>query len=374
MDNFLSQEEIDALLNPPAEEDTADITTEEIKTIEESVNENDSGHVDEVDALTDMEKDALGEIGNISMGSASTALSELLNQKVVITTPRTKVLKAEVLYDSFVVPYLLIDVNFTEGLIGSNILVIKNTDASIIADLMMGGTGTEPKEDLDEIQMSAVAEAMNQMIGSAATAMSTMFGMGVVIAPPIVNGVDLNQKNIYFPWDKHDAIAVISFDLHIGDLIDSEIMQVLPIDIAKEQANFLLNPGQIMDEVPVDVPEPELISKIPHIPETQKNIAEEVTKKSTEKSKDYPKNLDLILDIPLKISVILGKTKKPINDVLRLIPGSIVELEKLANETVDILANGTLIAEGEVVVINENYGVRVTNILSPEQRLQNLKQ
>ncbi|KUO52514.1 MAG: hypothetical protein APF76_05630 [Desulfitibacter sp. BRH_c19] len=373
MDNFLSQEEIDALLKQGQSDDSNGEESEVVeKSIEITAVQEDK---DFSSVLSDMEKDALGEIGNISMGSASTALSELLNQKVIITTPRVNIISAKTLYDSFRIPYLLIDVNFTDGLNGSNILVIKIRDAAIIADLMMGGPGTDPPEELSEIHVSAVAEAMNQMIGSAATAMSSIFGIGVKIAPPIVNIVDLKQDEVYYPWDKEEPMSVISFDLKIGDLIDSEIMQVVPVDIARMEANLLLNPGQPAAKPVVSQPDSEPIQESVNVAvnkDKARPSAEEYIP-STSQLQDYPKNLDLILDVPLKVSVVLGKTKRPINEVLNLIPGSIVELERLANEPVDVLVNGTLIAKGEVVVINENYGVRVTSIVSPEQRLQNLK-
>lgn len=372
MDNFLSQEEIDALLNQGQSDDEHMEVSEAAKEKNQAVTANKNG--EHSNSLNDMELDALGEIGNISMGSASTALSELLNQKVIITTPRVKVTSAKTLYEEFRIPYLLIDVNFTDGLNGSNILVVKIKDAAIIADLMMGGTGTNPSEELNDIHISAVAEAMNQMIGSAATSMSTIFGESVKIAPPIVNIVDFQQDEVYYPWDSDEPVSVISFDLKIGDLIDSEIMQVIPVDIAKMEANLLLNPG-------TTAPQPAAPPKTPPENKVQEslNIPEQPRKQQGEQShpinqsEDYPKNLNLILDVPLRVSVVLGKTKRPINEVLNLIPGSIVELERLANEPVDVLVNGTLIAKGEVVVINENYGVRVTSIVSPEQRLQNLK-
>jgi len=372
MDNFLSQEEIDALLNQSQSEDENIKTSEAAKEKNQVVSVNNN---DYAATLNYMELDALGEIGNISMGSASTALSELLNQKVIITTPRVKITNAKILYEEFKIPYLLIDVNFTDGLNGSNILVVKIKDAAIIADLMMGGSGTNPSEELNDIHISAVAEAMNQMIGSAATSMSTIFGERVKIAPPIVNIVDFKQDEVYYPWDSDEPVCIISFDLKIGDLIDSEIMQVMPVDIAKIEANLLLNPGKPLPK-PASAPKSLPENKI----EESSNTVELPTGQSGEQdsrhlnqSEDYPKNLNLILDVPLRVSVVLGKTKRPISEVLNLIPGSIVELERLANEPVDVLVNGTLIAKGEVVVINENYGVRVTSIVSPEQRLQNLK-
>lgn len=371
MDNFLSQEEIDALLRQGQSDDALDSSLEIDNKPEESKKPEDN--TDMSTLLTDLEKDALGEIGNISMGSASTTLSEILQQKVVITTPKIKITSAQSLYDSFNTPYVIIDVNFTEGLNGSNILVIKTRDAAIIADLMMGGTGENPSEELSELQLSAVAEAMNQMIGSAATSMTTIFNTSVKIAPPIVNFVDFGGDNTYYPWVNEDTLVVISFTLRVGNLIDSEMMQVIPIDIAKEEADMLFNPKTFENEVPKASESEKLEAAPAKTDEINEVVVQTERDKKTDLEAGLPKNLNLILDVPLKVSVILGKTRRPIQEVLNLIPGSIVELERLANEPVDILVNGTLIAQGEVVVINENYGVRVTNIISPEQRLNNLR-
>ncbi|MEW6623109.1 MAG: flagellar motor switch phosphatase FliY [Bacillota bacterium] len=351
MGNFLSQEEIDALLMQGTFN-----------------NDNtDNPDVETVDELLDIEKDALGEIGNISMGSAATALSEILQHKVIITTPRITITTAKHLLESFKVPYLLVDVNFTQGLHGSNILIIKIPDAAVIADLMMGGDGNNPDEELSDIHISAVAEAMNQMIGSAATSMATIFGTSVKIAPPLVNVVYLQQDEVFYPRDLNEPIVIISFDLTVGNLIDSELIQVIPLDVAKREAKMLLDQDKLLGK-PIE-------SKPTKTEETDEKDPPKTQSLGRTGHTDKPahKNLDLILDVPLKVSVILGKSKRPIKEVLNLIPGSIVDLDKYANEPVDILVNGKLIAKGEVVVINENFGVRVTNIVSPEQRLDNLR-
>ena len=207
---------------------------------------------------------------------------------------------------------------------------------------------------------------MNQMIGSSATSMSEIFQTSVKITPPTVNIVDIQKDEMFYPWDENEPIVVIAFNIKIGDLVDSEIMKVLPIDTAKNEADLLFNPGGKPVGPEAEVVVEESLKKTLPQPETPQ--AEPV-----ESVAPGPKNLDLILDVPLKVSVILGRTKRPIKEVLHLTPGSIVELERLANEPVEILVNGTLIAKGEVVVINENFGVRVSNIISPKQRLHHLK-
>jgi len=381
--NFLSQEEIDALLNAPELLNNSGESNQDDEKASFPAENGNNSH----EQLTDIEKDALGEIGNISMGTAATALSQLLNQKVVITTPQVYITTPAELVKNFVVPFMVIDVTFTEGLKGSNLFILKVSDAAIIANLMMGGDGTNPDPELNEIHISAVGEAMNQMMGSAATSMHTIFKRAVVISPPKITAVNYQQDPIDFPWDMDQEVVIVSFKMEIGNLVNSELMQVIPIETAKEEAGLLLGFPQPEN---VGTPKPSEVSK-PQEPEpimSQEEINNLLsgvdnifdTAKEPEKPPYVPsetngstRNIDLILDVPLNISVILGKTKKPIKEVLNLIPGSIVELEKLADEPVEILVNGTLIAHGEVVVVNENFGVRITSIDSPTQRLNNLR-
>lgn len=175
---MLSQDEIDALLKGTGDENETFFRS--------APEEQDKGQ-----ELTLIEQDALGEIGNISFGSSTTALSTLLNQKVEITTPSVSVIEYDKLIEEFPHPYVAIKVNYTEGFKGTNILVINQHDASIIADLMLGGDGSQPSPDMGDIHLSAVQEAMNQMMGSAATSMSTIFGKRVDISPPTIDILNL---------------------------------------------------------------------------------------------------------------------------------------------------------------------------------------
>ncbi|GAB6180215.1 flagellar motor switch phosphatase FliY [Desulfotomaculum defluvii] len=343
--------------------------------------------------ITPEELDALGEIGNISMGSASTTLSEILNQKVNITSPKVRIISKDELFNSFEVPYLVIKVDFNEGLNGYNVLIIKLNDAAIMASLMMGGDGTPMYEEISEMEISAASEAMNMMIGTAATSLSQMFQRTINISPPITNllqtkGDPLTQP----PNDIEDTIVVVSFDMKIGELVDTEIMQIMSVQTAKEEANLLLKDimGMTIEEpqdqtkttpstdanLPTETGSDQLSATFngdtlpihpPEVPAAETEALPNLSLGSLEQ-----RNLDLILDIPLKVSVILGRTKRPIKDVLKIAPGSVVELDSLADEPVDILVNGTLVATGEVVVVNENFGVRITNIISPMERVKRL--
>lgn len=376
-ENFLSQEEIDALLKsqvPMQEEPPAQFGEKEIA---------------EGEALTSDERDVLGEVGNISMGSAATTLSGLVGHRVLITTPHVTLSTQEELFRSFEKPYVVIDINYTEGLTGSNMLLLGVSDAAIIADLMMGGRGEVVEDGLSEMGLSAVSEAMNQMIGTAATAMSDMFGFRVVISPPRATVVEFDKEDCLEFELNGEKIAVVSFKLVVGDLIDSHIMQLMPVKAAKEIVKYLVAPStETADqeeekegdnqstEAPVNDGEQENnfegFSPVPQVSESSfgQSLPGET---GIEERAEGSRNLDLILDVPLKVSVVLGRCKKPIGEVLKLVPGTIVELDSLANEPVDILVNGTLIAQGEVVVVGENFGVQVSNIISPEERLQKLR-
>ncbi|ANB60936.1 flagellar motor switch phosphatase FliY [Anoxybacteroides amylolyticum] len=399
-DDMLSQDEIDALLRGTTSFDDTPTATPS---------------VDEV--LSTMEQDALGEIGNISFGSSATALSMLLNQKVEITTPSVSVIRREDVPHEFPHPYVAIQVNYTDGFLGTNLLVIRQTDAAIIADLMLGGDGKNPADLMGEIQLSAVQEAMNQMMGSAATSMSTIFGKKVDISPPTLHLLDVKEGEGIEYLPPEDILIKISFRLKIGNLIDSNIMQLLPVDFAKELVQNLLQPsstnGPTSDRMEMSNgggnSTPSAISQTsdqtyaqsaPHVsqephpayaytqqpPHTPNHFGAYVgMEKQHVQPVDFAhfdpvpsvegetRNLNMLLDIPLQVTVELGRTKRSVQDILSLSSGSIIELDKLAGEPVDILVNNKLIAKGEVVVIDENFGVRVTDIISQSDRLKKLK-
>jgi flagellar motor switch protein FliN len=372
-DNMLSQEEIDALLNGTA--DNPSSTDDEQHLPEEN--------------LDSMEVDALGEIGNISFGSSATTLSTLLNQKVDITTPKTAVIKRSDLYDKFPQPNVAIEVSYTEGFSGANLFVIKQRDAAIIADLMLGGDGNAPAEEFNEIHQSAVQEAMNQMMGAAATSMSTVFSKKIDISPPSIALMDLSAGTGADKLPEDEQLVSVSFDLKIGNLIDSSIMQLLSTEFAKDMVTELLQPAPAEPEETAapqqqaapSQTQPTMQQAAPQqsAPQRPAQPAPNVQQAAfasfdtpAAPPAEQPRNLDLLMDIPLKVSVELGRTKRTIKEILELSVGSVVELDKLAGEPVDIHVNDKLIAKGEVVVIEENFGVRVTDILSQTDRLKSI--
>ncbi|MCQ2022266.1 flagellar motor switch phosphatase FliY [Clostridium butyricum] len=412
--NFLSQEEINALLSGES-------------TDSEDSNVSSSGSENMEDAITETDKDLLGEIGNISMGSASTALYQLINQQVNITTPVVSVTTLKEIKEGFETPNIVLDIEYIAGIVGRNILIIKTYDGLVISNLMMGGDGkVTDVHELSELEISAVSEAMNQMIGSAATSMATMFGRKVDISPPTSRVVTDEGTPISESIPEDEPIVKVSFKMTIGDIVDSNIMQIFPIKTAKnivaimtgedvaddneveEQKDKLIVNKEIhtqpepqiqqtVSEQPMQYEQPQMqMQQQQYAPQQQMQsymqqpqmygggqvqqyaqpveVHQAAFEPLTPQNSVPPiKNIDLIMDVPLDISVVLGRTKKSIQDILNLGAGSLIELDKLAEEPVEILVNGKQIALGEVVVVDENFGVRITSIVSNVERLKSLK-
>ncbi|MDQ0090615.1 flagellar motor switch protein FliN/FliY [Paenibacillus anaericanus] len=388
--DYLSQEEIDALLKQANHDTPSEPTVD--------------------DYLTALEQDALGEIGNITFGSAATALSTLLNKKVDITTPKVSIITRSKFETEFPKPHVAIHVQYVDGFEGMNSLVIKTRDAQVIADLMLGGEGNPEDEELNEIHISAVQEAMNQMMGSSATSMSTIFNRFVNISPPGIDILNMSNGNGVSSLPPDETLIKVSFRLIIGDLIDSTIMQLLTVKFSKDMVDSLINgssadssqnevaatatpvaPAQPVYESPTysspppmqqqahyNVPVERPYNEPQHYGGMQgRSLNVQPVQFSNLGAPGFANvdenNLNLLMDIPLKVTVELGRTQKQIKDILELSQGSIIELDKLAGEPVDILVNNKLIAKGEVVVIDENFGVRVTDIVSQWDRIQKLQ-
>ena len=402
-DDMISQEEIDALLNggaiPGAGGDETSAGESGAADAEPAADSN-SSQLDDV--LTDVERDALGEIGNISMGSAATTLSVLLGHKVSITTPSVSVATMNIIQKQYPMPYLIVEVGYTIGIEGNNVLAIQAQDAAIIADLMMGGDGTNPDTEINEIAMSAVGEAMNQMMGTVATSLSTMFNKKIDISPPKVNLIDFGSEDkVTELVGKDDPVVRTSFRMEVDGLIDSEIMQILPVPVAKEMVEALTSgatgeaepapepaaPAPAPTPAPAAAPAPTPAPAAapapaaglygtamqPHVATNVPVQSAQFTPLNAQPVQVNDANIGLILDVPLEITVELGRTRKSIKDILELTNGSIVELDKLAGEPVDIQVNGKFLAKGEVVVIDENFGVRITEIASPAERAAKLQ-
>lgn len=381
MDGVLSQEEISALLS----EDSG----------AEAVNGDDS------ETLTPDEIDAIGEISNISMGTAATTLFSLVNRKVDISTPVVTYATWDDIVEAYERPCVFIRIAYTVGLDGSNLLVLREQDVKIITDLMMGGDGTNTDGELGELHLSAICEAMNQMMGSSATSLSSMLNKMIDISPPTADLIDLKDTLDGGEIDQFlgGKFIRISFRMEIGDLIDSTIMQLYPIPFAKEMctgvaetmeadtsatAATAANAMAQSEPQPTPQPMPQQAAPQP-MPQPQMQPMMGMPMDMSQMYAQQPvnvqpaqfqafagdfnpitqqENIGLIMDVPLDVTVELGRTSKSIQDILEFAPGTIIELNKIAGEPIDVLVNGKYVARGEVVVIEESFGVRITEIIN----------
>ena len=395
MDQMLSQEEINALLGSIGGDEEEEATQEE-------------------EYLTSEEKDAIGEISNISMGTAATTLSTLLNQRVNITTPNVSLANWDDISNSYTRPCVFIQISYIEGLDGNNVLILREDDVKIITDLMMGGDGTNTTGELTDLHLSAISEAMNQMMGSAATSISSMLEKKVDISPPSANVVDLNDiiDGSDIAEFLRGRFVKVSFHMEIGDLVNSQLMQLYPFEFARDlyhqfikytgvdesaaesinvheeagQGNTasqndmsqmgMMPNGQMMYQQQMGMmPNGQMMYQQPMgmMPNGQMGMyqPQEV---NIAPAQFQPfmmagspllqtEHIDLLLDVPLEVTVELGRTSKSIKEILDFSPGTIIELNRLAGEPIDVLVNGKYVAKGEVVVIEEAFGIRVTEIV-----------
>jgi len=315
----------------------------------------------EIKGLSPEQIDVLGEIANISMGSSATSLSQMLSQEVSITTPNVLVKGFEELFGSFTVPYIAIRVNFTSGIQGFNLLVIKVADAKIMVRMLMGNRVTDGIE-FNEIEMSALSEIMNQMMGGSATALNQVYKSPIAISPPHIQLVDLTSSPEARPeLDVDEPLVTVSFRFQIGEVIDSEVFQVIPLSSAIQQAQLMLGKVQPSEVPPTKAKPANAVVEKADFPLIEKN-----------QGSSPPRNIEMLMDIPLDASVVLGSITKTVQQVLSLSEGSIVELDKLVEEPVYLYVNGVPVARGEIVVINENFGLRITEIISSSKRLESI--
>lgn len=394
MDGILSQEEISALLNDTGSENATQNTS-----------------------LSDNEKDAIGEIANISMGTAATTLFSLVNRKVEISTPVVSLATWDDIVEAYERPCVFIRIAYTVGLDGNNLLILKENDVKIITDLMMGGDGTNTDGELGELHLSAICEAMNQMMGSAATSLSSMLNKKIDISPPHADLIDLQENVDEGTIDEFlkNPFVKISFKMEIGDLVNSTIMQLYPISFAKEMcasitqnmeqdaaANASVTPQPEAKPEPQPTPQPapqQTMQSQPMMDQGMMGQAMQGQPMMGQPMQGQPmmgqqmmsqpmmgqpvnvqpaqfqpfmgdlsaafqkENIDLIMDVPLEVTVELGRTSKSIQEILDFAPGTIIELNKIAGEPIDVLVNGKYVAKGEVVVIEESFGVRITEII-----------
>ncbi len=403
MDGMLSQDEINALLN--GVDLSADSGASDTATATSSA---------AVDGdLTEIEKDAIGEVANISMGTSATTLFSLVNRKVNITTPVVEMCTWQDVLDDYERPCVFIQIKYTVGLNGTNILVLKEHDVKVITDLMMGGDGTNVDGELSDLHLSAISEAMNQMMGSSSTSLSSMLGKTIDISPPEASLVDLHSKE---PRELspflEDRFVKVSFRMQIDDLVDSTLMQLYPLDFAKSVSETFMAqqmgsiaesapapaPAAAPTPAPTPAPAPAMDMGIPQggmdmgmqpqmgmpqggygmpqmgmpqmgmpmgygMPNVNIQPAQFQNFAQGQGAMVSAESISLIRDVPLEVTVELGRTSKSISDILEFAPGTIIELDKIAGEPIDVLVNGKFVAKGEVVVIEESFGVRIMEII-----------
>ncbi|MDR0924106.1 MAG: flagellar motor switch protein FliN [Hungatella sp.] len=418
------------------------------------------------------EIDAIGEILNISLGASATAVSTMLNARVDITTPVVKVLSKEEFEISNLEPAVGVEITYIAGLSGSNLMLLKRHDVKVIVDMLMGMETPEEEFELNELNISAICEVMNQMMGASATALSEFLGKAVNISTPSSFEIgDVNDfKEKYY--NKEEFMVVVGFTLKIADQLESEFINVMSLDLAKDLVSGFL-PQEMMEPVPEPkpIPEPKSIPEPKPIPEpaietktelrepssggggvlSQEeiekllsgsfggeepiNAAQPADKGTVLESHEIPKmtgdnqmavqqmmdqiqmqqqmmtqmqqmisqlqseqqnmkktgspepktinvkpipqnslkdggigfeeqeeNRELIMGVPLEVSVEIGRTRKLVKEILEFTKGSLVILDKLAGEQVDLYVNGRCIAKGDVVVVDDNFGIRITEI------------
>ncbi|MCM1134827.1 MAG: flagellar motor switch phosphatase FliY [Clostridium sp.] len=430
MDEMLSQDEINALL--------AGMGSDDGEAGQPAEADADAVMEDRLSATT---KDAIGEIANISMGSSATTLYSLVNMKVDITTPVVTMANWKTVVADYERPCVFIQIHYTSGLDGTNIMILKEHDVKVITDLMMGGDGSNTGGEISELHLSAISEAMNQMMGAAATSLSTMMGKMIDISPPEASVLDLNdlQSGGDIAPFLAGQFVKISFRMQIGDLVDSSIMQLYPVEFAESLYTTFIEKQLIstpssepepytppqaeipaaasqpgMGETPQGMPAGDMGMNMNGMPMQgmpmmngmgmnmqgmpmqgmpmmngmgmnmngmpmqgmpmnmgmgmgmpQMNIQPAQFQNFGSDASAVPgqENIGLIRDVPLDVTVELGRTKKSISDILDFAPGTIIELDRIAGESIDVLVNGKFVAKGEVVVIEENFGVRVTEIV-----------
>lgn len=362
--------------------------------------------------FSDMERDVIGEVMNISLGSSATSLSTLLGKRVEITVPKVNVIAARDFSYENLEPAIGVEINYIEGLNGVNLMIWRRMDAKAIIEILLGQTIADEEFEMDEINTSAICEVMNQMMGSAATALSDFLGKSINISTPLAYEIDdkTEFQNKYFTDDA--VIVAVSFDLFIEGSVQSQFINVMPVTLAREIISNFLKGTEVHSDDKADIKVESTRKNIRQAAEyeyeneeedeeeyedeeksvyvekapARSSTAKKIKQKKKEQapvnvrpiqfeefddedmlSEEQMSNLELIMSVPLEISVEIGKTRKQIREILEFSQGTIIELDKQAGALVDIIVNGQLIAKGEVVVVNDNFGVRVVEIIKKDE-------
>lgn len=372
--------------------------------------------------FSSMEIDAVGEILNISMGSAATAVSELLNAKVWITTPQVSVAKAEELNYARLEPAICVKIVYVAGITGVNMMVLKQDDVQLILNQLMGNPLViSPDFEFDELNISAVSEVMNQMMGASATALSDLLGTSVDISTPTPYIIEQTDFCTLSEVDPQSTVVAVTFNLNVDGVMNSEFMSIMSVELAKTLSGKMMGTyGEPEPEpepapaptpaAPAPAPAPAAPAAAPAAPAAAPMAAAPQPMYQAPPQQPYPPqgggyayppqyaaygaypppvppvniqnaqlhqfenmdfglqtdqqdNLKLLMGVPLEISVEIGTAKRKVKDILDFTQGTIIELERQAGAPVDVVVNGNLIARGDVVVIDDNFAVRITEIV-----------
>ncbi|MED1269955.1 flagellar motor switch protein [Bacillus mycoides] len=310
----------------------------------------------EKEQLTQEEKDVLGEIANISIGSASTVLSTLLNQPVTISTPNVEAINVRH-YEGVPVPFVILNVDFVEGLKNENVFVFTKDVALTMVDLMMMGTGEiDPEKELSELELSGIKEIMNQMMGHAATAMSEMFKEKMDMTPPDVKFVSLKEEMEYLGESMAvDELVQITFNLEIGDLLQSKMYQILPILEAKEMVRRLLYP--MVEE------QEEIVEEVVEEEEIPAPVVQPIEYKEVKQVEPVYMDTSILQNVEMNVKFVFGSTVRTIQDILSLQENEAVVLDEDIDEPIQIYVNDVLVAYGELVNVDGFFGVKMTKSL-----------
>jgi flagellar motor switch protein FliN/FliY len=316
------------------------------------------------------------------MGTSATTLSTLLGKRVNITTPRVSTCRGNEYLDEYEKPIVSTEVSYTQGVDGTNVFLIKKEDALAITEVLVGSD-----TDLEELYLSAISEVMNQMVGSSSTSLADLLHVSVNISPPVVKEI---TRDI-LTSSEGELLIKVSFRLEIEDLLESNLVQIMSFEFGKKLVRRLIGDEPEAEQPPAPAPRMPAAEQPPApAPRMPKANEKDVKRMQSEEKvelkavkyesfdsnasdffmnhPEMSKNIDLIIDVPLHVTVVLGKTRKSIKEILDINRGSIIVLDRLAGEMVDVLVNGKLFAKGEVVVIDDNYGVRITEITSEQQK------
>ncbi|AIY04101.1 flagellar motor switch protein FliN [Planococcus sp. PAMC 21323] len=332
-------------------------------------------------SLSQTEMEALTELMSVSLGGAAAVISPMFNESAKVTSPRLAIIQREKLFSETVAPFFIVLGEYTGDVKGIQLLSINQEEMSAVIELMDEYV-TENKDK----QFEVVQNFIQHMFESVSSSLATILECEVTYSLSGMDSVERHEDFRVANFTREDWFIEVAFGIAIGSHHKLNLHLCIPVQLAKQMIGTL---ADTFEEE--DIEENQEMS----FSEDSKLIGQETSTDvnnvkaqgtnhkvqnvqfssfdHTESTQSEPNNLNMLLDIPLQVTVELGRTKRIVKEILEISQGSIIELDKLAGEPVDILVNNKLIAVGEVVVIDENFGVRVTDVLSTAERISKLR-